>query len=332
MARFLFHETHCAQSAALAKRCLTRHDVRVIPADRPSVRSSLSKRGLTGAITALVLLALVVTATVVQSATDPPPARSASRTLTVATWNMCGVRQWNCSRTGSPAAKTSALRQLVTADGARVLLLQEACSGDLEAARNGLGRSWHLAFQPYSSRDRAGRTTPVRCAGSSQGSAGFAVLSAYPLTSVRTVPSQQPFAGLQRGILCATVAIPDVRVCDAHLTVPGGDAAHPSWEYRDDQLKTLVSALPKQRTVFGGDFNVDPPGARNRAAWVWPSAAYRTYRECDQASPSSRTARATHTSGHKLDYLFTGLPRIVCTVRDTGTSDHRALLLKVRTG
>ncbi|MFH8439872.1 endonuclease/exonuclease/phosphatase family protein [Streptomyces sp. NPDC018026] len=304
----------------------------MIPAVRPSVRSDVRGRGLTGAITASVLLALVVTAAVVRSATSPPPAHSADRTLTVATWNMCGIKRWNCSNTGSPAAKTSALGRLVTADGARVLLLQEACSGDLEAARKGLGRSWHLAFRAYSTRDRAGRTTPVRCAGDSRGSAGFAVLSAYPLTSVRAVPSRQPSVGLQRGILCATVRAPDVRVCDAHLTLPDGDAAHPSWEYRDDQLKALVAAVPKQRTVFGGDFNLDPPGARNPAAWVWPSVAYRTYRECDQASPSSRTARATHTSGHKLDYLFTGLPRLACTVRDTGKSDHRALLLKVRTG
>ncbi|MFE5604468.1 endonuclease/exonuclease/phosphatase family protein [Streptomyces coelicoflavus] len=250
----------------------------------------------------------------------------------MATWNMCGVRQWNCSDTGSPAAKTSALRRLATADGARVLLLQEACSEDLEAARKGLGRSWQLAFQPYFSRDRAGTTTHVRCAGKGHGLAGFAVLSAHPLTSVRTVPSQQPSTGLQRGILCATLTAADVRVCDAHLTLPDGDAAHPGWEYRDDQLKALMAAVPGQRTVFGGDFNLDPPGPRNPAAWVWPSAAYRTYQECDQASPSSRTARATHASGHKLDYLFTGLPRIACTVRNTGRSDHRALLLEVRTG
>ncbi|MFI1756884.1 endonuclease/exonuclease/phosphatase family protein [Streptomyces sp. NPDC020571] len=303
----------------------------MIPADRPPARRGLRRRGLIGAITALVL-ALVVTVAVVRSATSPAPAHGAGGTLTVATWNMCGVRQWNCSETGSPAAKESALRRLVTADGARVLLLQETCSGDLERARRSLGSSWHLAFRPYASRDRAGRTAPVRCTGNSRGSAGFAVLSAHPLTSVRAVPSPQPVAGLRRGILCATVAGPDIRVCVAHLTLPDGDPAHPSWEYRDDQLKALVAAVPKQRTVFGGDFNLAPPGARNPAAWVWPSAAYHAYRECDQNSPSSYPARPTHASGHKLDYLFTGLPRISCTVRNTGTSDHRALLLEVRTG
>lgn len=279
---------------------------------------------------ASVLLALVVAPAAVRSATRPAPTHAADGTLTVATWNMCGVRQWNCSATGAPAAKSAALRRLVTADGARVLLLQEVCSGDLEATRRSLGRSWHLAFQPYSLRDRAGRTTAVRCTGDSRGSAGFAVLSAHPLTAVRVVPSPQPVAGLRRGILCATVAVSDVRVCAAHLTLPGGDAAHPSWEYRDDQLRALVAAVPERRTVFGGDFNLAPPDAHDATARVWPSDAFRTYRECDQGA-SSRPARNTHASGHKLDYLFTGLPRLSCAVRDTGVSDHRALLLEVRT-
>ncbi|MFI0575220.1 endonuclease/exonuclease/phosphatase family protein [Streptomyces tendae] len=297
---------------------------------RPPVRSRPGRRGRFGAITASALLAVVVAVAAVRFATRPAPARTADGTLTVATWNMCGVRQWNCSATGGAAAKNTALRRLVTADGARVLLLQEACSGDLEAARRSLGRSWRLAFQPYSLRDRTGRTTAVRCTGDGRGTAGFAVLSAHPLTAVRVVPSPQPVAGLRRGILCATVAVLDVRVCAAHLTLPGGDAAHPNWEYRDDQLKALVAAVPERRTVFGGDFNLAPPDAHDPAAWVWPGAAFHVYRECDQDASSQ--PRNTHASGHKLDYLFTALPRVSCAVRDTGVSDHRALLLKVRTG
>ncbi|MZG16836.1 endonuclease/exonuclease/phosphatase family protein [Streptomyces sp. SID5914] len=297
---------------------------------RPPVRSRPGRRGRSGAITASALLALVVAVAAARFATRPAPARTADGTLTVATWNMCGVRQWNCSATGGAAAKNTALRRLVTADGARVLLLQEACSGDLEAARRSLGRSWRLAFQPYSLRDRTGRTTAVRCTGDGRGTAGFAVLSAHPLTAVRVVPSPQPVAGLRRGILCATVAVLDVRVCAAHLTLPGGDAAHPNWEYRDDQLKALVAAVPERRTVFGGDFNLAPPDGHDPAAWVWPGAAFHVYRECDQ--DASSRPRNTHASGHKLDYLFTALPRVSCAVRETGVSDHRALLLKVRTG
>lgn len=294
------------------------------------MRSRPGRRGRSGAITASALLALVVAVAAARFATRPAPARTADGTLTVATWNMCGVRQWNCSATGGAAAKNTALRRLVTADGARVLLLQEACSGDLEAARRSLGRSWRLAFQPYSLRDRTGRTTAVRCTGDGRGTAGFAVLSAHPLTAVRVVPSPQPVAGLRRGILCATVAVLDVRVCAAHLTLPGGDAAHPNWEYRDDQLKALVAAVPERRTVFGGDFNLAPPDGHDPAAWVWPGAAFHVYRECDQDASSQ--PRNTHASGHKLDYLFTALPRVSCAVRETGVSDHRALLLKVRTG
>ncbi|MFJ4518276.1 endonuclease/exonuclease/phosphatase family protein [Streptomyces sp. NPDC088816] len=280
---------------------------------------------------AAVLLGLATVLTVVR-ASWPARLSSAERTLTVATWNMCGVEQWNCRGTGSRAVKRAELEGLVTRSGARLVLLQEACAGDLETVRAALGRSWRTEFRPYTWRDASGRTSDVRCAEPGQGAAGFALLSSYRLSAVGTVAAQQPTVGLRRGILCATVARHDLRVCTAHLSPRGSDRAHPGWELRDDQLKALAASVPARRTVYGGDLNVDPPGPRNPSSWVWSSGPYGRHRECDQASASSRSGRATHVSGHKLDYLFTGLPRVRCTVRDTGASDHFALLLQVRTG
>ncbi|MEV6792105.1 endonuclease/exonuclease/phosphatase family protein [Streptomyces sp. NPDC051320] len=245
---------------------------------------------------------------------------------------MCGVRQWGCEKTGSRQRKQERIRALTEAPGARVLLLQEVCSGDLSAARKRLGESWHSTFEPYVSVSANGSRSEVRCAESEQGTAGFAILSAWPLTSISHVVSAQPSAGLRRGILCATVAAERVRVCNAHLSPPGSDRAHPTWELRDDQLKALVRAASGQRTVFGGDLNTAPPGvAGNSGAWVWPSSLYTSYRECDQ-SGSSRAGRYTHQSGYKIDYLFTALPRSGCTVLPSGASDHWALAMQVVTG
>ncbi|MGW5198471.1 endonuclease/exonuclease/phosphatase family protein [Streptomyces spiralis] len=257
---------------------------------------------------------------------DVPP------TLTVATWNMCGVRQWHCADTGSRGLKKFELNRLATRDGVRLFLLQETCAGDLEAVRTALPGTWQTVFRAYTWRDAAGRTSTVHCAGAGQGAAGIALLSAYRLSHTAPVASQQPSVGLQRGILCATVSAHRLRVCTAHLGRPGDDRAHPDWEFRDDQLKALLAAVPQRRTVYGGDFNLDPPGAHNPFSKVWPAAPYRTYQECDQPAVSSHSRRATHVSGHKIDYLFTGLPRIDCSVSHTGASDHYALLLRVQTG
>ncbi|MGW5370927.1 endonuclease/exonuclease/phosphatase family protein [Streptomyces sp. NPDC004009] len=287
----------------------------------------LRSRGRRAAAAAAALIGLVAAAVLAQSS-GHSRSYASGRSLTVATWNMCGVRQWNCADTGTRAEKKRELRLLATRAGARAVFLQEACAGDVEAVRGELGPSWHTAFRSYSVRDRVGRVSAVRCAGPGQGPAGIAILAAYPLSSVTEVPSQQPTMGLRRGILCASVAAHQVRLCTAHLSPAGSDRAHPHWEFRDNQLKALVAAVPARRTVYGGDLNVNPPGPRNPASWVWPSGPYTVHRECDQSSGSPRS---THVSGHKLDYLFTGLPRTRCSVRGTGASDHFALIMQVRT-
>ncbi|WP_406465133.1 endonuclease/exonuclease/phosphatase family protein [Streptomyces sp. NBC_00111] len=248
--------------------------------------------------------------------------------LRIATWNMCGVLQWNCESTGTRTEKIRALKRLAGSDRTDVVMLQEVCAGDLTDARNELGEDWHSTFLPYAVQDAEGRRTAVRCAEARRGTAGLALLALSPLTEVSAVSTRQPAVGLHRGIVCATAAALAVRVCNAHLSLPNGDRAHADREFRDDQLKSLVGAAD-ERTVFGGDLNSAPPRSADRDSWIWPYAAYRTYRECDQRSPASRAGRATHSTGHKVDYLFTALPRTGCSVRGTGASDHSALIIQV---
>lgn len=279
----------------------------------------------TGALAVLVVLCAAC------GPTRAVPSQTATGESLVATWNMCGVRQWNCEGTGSGPQKVRALKRLATEGGAQVVMVQEVCAGDLAAARTELGQGWHSTFKPYRVLDARGHGTEVRCAADGQGAAGIGILASSALTGVRQPSVRQPSTGLHRGILCATVAVRHLRVCNAHLSLPGGDPSRPELEFRDDQLKALVDAADA-RTVFGGDLNSAPPSAGDGSGWIWPHDAYRRYRECDQSSASSRGGRATHLTGHKVDYLFTALPRAGCSVRDTGVSDHSALLLRVGAG
>ncbi|MEU9301006.1 endonuclease/exonuclease/phosphatase family protein [Streptomyces sp. NPDC048269] len=253
-----------------------------------------------------------------------------STEVSVATWNMCGVRQWSCEDTGSPKEKFQQIRDLVGDSDVRVLLLQEVCSEELTSAALRLGPEWHSVFEPYAEVDAAGTSTRVECTGQGQGQAGYGLLAAAPLTDVEAVPTDQPTVGLHRGILCARVPALGLRVCNAHIALRESDEAHLDWDFRDDQLRSLFeAAAADSRTVLGGDFNSPPPvGNRASSAWIWPAEAYTTYRECDQKG-SSRTGRPTHTDGTKIDYLFTTLPRKACKVVDAKTSDHRAVVMRV---
>ncbi len=281
------------------------------------------RKWLVPAVYALVLLGLSHPLHVTRAA--PPDAVPGQ--LRIATWNMCGVRQWNCEDTGTRAAKIRALKRLAVIDGVRVVMLQEVCAEDLADARNELGEGWNSTFLPYVVQSVEGRRTEVRCAGAG-GTAGLAVLALSSLTRVSVVPTRQPAVGLHRGVVCATAAALAVRVCNAHLSLPGNDRAHGGRELRDDQLHSLVGAAD-EHTVLGGDLNSAPPGSGNKDSWIWPYDTYRTYRECDQGAAVSRSGRSTHSTGHKVDYLFTALPRTHCSVRGTGASDHLALVIQV---
>ncbi|MFF4245848.1 endonuclease/exonuclease/phosphatase family protein [Streptomyces sp. NPDC001822] len=284
-----------------------------------------ARRGwLVPTVCALVLLGLPYPLRVIPAA----PPETVPGQVRIATWNVCGVRQWHCESTGTRTEKIQALKRLAAGDGARVVMLQEVCAGDLAVAREEMGKGWHSTFLPYAIQDAEGRRTAVRCADVRQGTAGLGLLAFSPLTKVSTVPTRQSAVGLHRGIVCATAADLAVRVCNAHLSLPEGDPAQVGREFRDDQLKSLAGAA-NGRTVFGGDLNSAPPSNGTEDSWIWPHTTYRTYRECDQESASSRHGRPTHTSGHKVDYLFTALPRTRCSVRDTGASDHRALIMQV---
>ncbi|MYX17306.1 endonuclease/exonuclease/phosphatase family protein [Streptomyces sp. SID8374] len=263
-------------------------------------------------------------------APDAPGRTDAQGTLSVATWNVCGVRQWNCEDTGSAAEKRARIEALAHRSGARVILLQEMCSEDLTAVRESLGGSWQSLFRPYTAV-REGRRSTVRCTGDGRGTAGYGMLSALPLTRVADVPLPQPAAGLRRGILCATAGAEDVRLCTTHLNPQQGGAAPGSAQLREGQLRALVRAASGPRTVFGGDLNTGPPTEAGTDAWARTDGPYSTYRECDQ-SASAGAPRVTHRSGYKIDYLFTGLPRQGCSVLRSPASDHWALLMRVATG
>ncbi|MEU9104410.1 endonuclease/exonuclease/phosphatase family protein [Streptomyces xanthophaeus] len=286
------------------------------------------RRGLGRGAATLSLLASVACSTAQQA---PATVASAPKPdeLAVATWNMCGVEQWGCDRTGGPQDKFRQIRDLVGEHGVRVLLLQEVCSEDLVASAVRLGPEWHSAFEPYEDVAAEGARTYVDCTGEGRGRAGYGLLAASPLTEVGPVPTEQPTVGLHRGILCAQVPAQGIRVCNAHIALRESDTVHPDWDFRDEQLRSLMSAAGAEaRTVLGGDFNSPPPTRKNAGAWVWPPEMYEAYRECDQKG-DSREGRSTYVDGTKIDYLFTRLPRTSCKVVDTKASDHRPLVMRV---
>ncbi|MER6444174.1 endonuclease/exonuclease/phosphatase family protein [Streptomyces venezuelae] len=296
-----------------------------------TVRRSLRRRfGRTAATLGLLTAVACTSAQTPASVAGAGAGAGTADQVSVATWNMCGVRQWSCEKTGGPKEKLQQLRDLVGDSDVQVLLLQEVCSEDLLSFARSLGPQWNSAFEPYAEVDSAGRRAAVDCTGQGRGQAGYGLLAGSPLTDVEAIPTEQPTVGLHRGILCARVPAQRLRVCNAHLSLRESDDEHPDWDFRDDQLSSLVAAASTDAaTVFGGDFNSPPPvGDRNTSAWIWPSEAYDTYRECDQKG-DSRKGKATHKDGTKIDYLFTQLPRTACKVVDTKASDHRPLVMRV---
>ncbi|MBT2899129.1 endonuclease/exonuclease/phosphatase family protein [Streptomyces sp. McG3] len=255
----------------------------------------------------------------------------AAGTLSVVTWNICGVRQWNCEDTGSAEEKKARIEALVRESGARVVLLQEMCSEDLDTVRTSLGGEWHSLFRPYTAPREGGGSITSRCTGDGRGTAGYGILSGMPLSEVTDVPLPQPAAGMRRSVLCATARKENVRICTAHLNPQQSGARSVTPELRADQLRALVEAAEGPRTVFGGDLNTGPPGRAGTGAWAQVDGPYGVYRECDQ-SRSSGAPGKTHRSGFKIDYLFTDLPRQECSVVRSPASDHWALLMRVTTG
>ncbi|RAJ32834.1 hypothetical protein K353_05832 [Kitasatospora sp. SolWspMP-SS2h] len=319
-------------------------------ASDPEPRARRRLRVVLGAVAGVVLLGLVP---VVRHSTEAVVGVGGTQgpRLTVATWNMCGEAVWGCGKYGGGEQKVEALRSLAKEHGARAMLLEEACRGDLERSRDALGADWRLVFQPYEQVDDpsgAGGAVPVDCGGG-RGVAGIGILAAAPLTDVIPVAAPQPERGLRRGILCATVTAPTtpasqspttssgggLRLCVAHLSLPPADRSDRGADLRDDQLAALLAAgtarVPGAAgSVFGGDFNSSPPGSEPRDAWIWPAAYFDTVRECAQEEPGQRSGfAATHENGLKLDYLFTALPRHGCERVDTGSSDHEAELISV---
>ncbi|MFC7218386.1 endonuclease/exonuclease/phosphatase family protein [Streptomyces polyrhachis] len=250
-------------------------------------------------------------------------------TLTVLTWNMCGVERWNgCAGTGSAAEKAAELVRTVRTQRADAVLLQEACertAGRLREERNGESTRWQVAFEPY----RTPTGAAVRCTRGS-GRAGIALAVRGRLEDVRYVAAPQPHDDIRRGVLCAARAGDGVELCTAHLTPHF--AATPGPDPRPAQLAALAAAADASpAAVFGGDLNTLPPKAEGGVmpSGVWPSTLYDRYRECGQHGRRGGPATPTHAGGFKIDYLFTDLRRQGCRTLGTAFSDHAMLLMRV---
>ncbi|MFD3539007.1 endonuclease/exonuclease/phosphatase family protein [Streptomyces sp. NPDC058662] len=269
----------------------------------------------------------------------PAAVAAEPKNLQVMSWNMCGSQRstWHCEGTGTPEQKIGVVTHHVRNSYVQAALLQEVCEDDLTLLMTQLGAGWSKSFEPYQwSQD--GTRWNSRC-GEDTGRAdriGTAILVKGGMADAGQYPLTQPYTGQQTPFQCATAVYWDVRLCNVHASRLGSNPDHPDWDYRDDQfaqIKAVVDTFPK--VVFGGDFNALPPDApNNAAAWVWPAGLYSTgpgtegYQECDQ-SGASRTGRATHSFGGKIDYVFSSETRRWCAVADSAYSDHHVMIESV---
>ncbi len=285
-----------------------------------------------GALTALLVAAGLAA---------PSAVATGTRDLQVMSWNMCGSQRstWHCKDTGTPQDKIDVVKYHVRNNDVQVALLQEMCEDDLTALMSQLGPGWNKSFAPYQWSQGAAGKWNSRC-GEDDGRAdriGTVILVKGPMAGAQQYPVTQPYVGQQRPFQCATAVTWSTRVCNVHAARLGSNPDHPDWDYRDEQfaeIKSVVDDFP--RTVFGGDFNaLSPDAANTKDAWLWPAGLYSTgralgatgYQECDQEQTNSpRTGRATHHSGAKIDYLFSGEIRRGCTVTDSAFSDHHVVI------
>jgi hypothetical protein len=282
---------------------------------------------------AVALLAGLGLAAVVAAA---PAMAAEPKHLQVMAWNMCGSQRasWNCDLTKTVQQRLDVVKLHVNEHGVQAVLLQEVCEDDLALLIRQLGSGWSSSFQPYQWSEAGVRTTN-RC-GDERGRLdriGTAIVIVAGMSDPRFYPTTQPWTGLHRPFHCATATYWAVRLCNAHLTPPGGNPNEPTWEYVDDQLaeiKSIVADFP--RLVVGGDFNVKPPDwPGNTRAWVWPTGFYSSgpgtpgYLECDQEG-AARTGRSTHDSGAKIDYIFSNQKRNWRYVAASAMSDHHVLV------
>ncbi|MFD9409171.1 endonuclease/exonuclease/phosphatase family protein [Streptomyces sp. NPDC059989] len=283
----------------------------------------------------------VVTALVLAAGFAAPAAAAAeTKNLQVMSWNMCGSQRanWHCEGTGTPQQKIDVVRYHVQKNYVHAALLQEVCEDDLTELMNQLGPGWTKSFAAYEWSQGADGKWPSRC-GEQAGRAdriGTAIVLKGQMADAEEYPLTQPYVGQQSPFQCATAVYWDVRLCNVHASRVGSNPDHPDWDYRDEQfaqIKAVVNTFP--RTVFGGDFNsLSPDDPNNKAAWVWPAGLYSTgpgtegYQECDQTG-ASRTGRATHSFGGKIDYLFSSETRRWCMVADSAFSDHHVMIESV---
>jgi hypothetical protein len=281
--------------------------------------------------------------------TLPAPAAPAHATappgtnLQLMSWNMCGSQRatWNCGAYGTFADKLEVIEHHIDNNFVQAMLLQEICQNDLTTLMGRLGGGWSKSFAPYRyandgvlsdskcGEDNSSRTDQI----------GTAIVIKAGLSNAQVIKTTQPWDGQNRPFQCATATyFNNIRLCDVHLTPEHGNPKHEDWEYADDQLREIKTAVDGyDHVAFGGDFNVVPPdwAPDSSRDWLWPAGLYWNgsgtpgYRECDQED-ATRTGRSTTVWGVKFDHIFTTEPRRWCAVGNSAYSDHAVVIYSMQ--
>ena len=268
----------------------------------------------------LALVVLVVVAMAGCASAPPAPDESEVRVL---------VYNIHAGKDAGGADNLERVAALIAETDADVILLQEVDRGTMRSggvdqlAELERRTGFHGAF---------GRTLDYQ-----GGEYGIAVLSRWPIRSdtliaLPVVPAQERAGGSYepRGALRVVVARTgrDVAVVNTHLDASGDD------HYRRQEVESVRRIAADVRashawTVVGGDFNAEPgtPTIRALLGDGWQDA----WAVCGGGDALTYPAAAPVK---RIDYLFIpdGFGCTDARVIETTTSDHRPVLVTVRTG
>lgn len=200
---------------------------------------------LVGAATLAVASGLVIA---------PPPARAAD-TVRVMTYNFCGAicNKGVVARAGGSNDVVEDIRNRILASRPHLVMLQEACEGQVDRLRGLLkGSSWRMDGVFRAQRQDG------RCQGGGRGF-GDAVLTAGHVGS-REVLDLPDRGGENRAILCLnTDAHGPVLACALHLVTGKGGAGKSELSRQLGSAARMLNGRAASRAVIaGGDFNVTP--------------------------------------------------------------------------
>lgn len=300
------------------------------------------KSGLTAALTAVGVTAVVLTSFAIVRLAGPapaPPQRPAAATadpggvayqresIRMVTWNICGEagssRGVNgyCAWRARPQAKVAAIETIVRARDLNVVMVQEACYPDPAPARAGSNNHVELlmaALGPewtYRTAEVPRAGTGSRCRAGLNGTIGNAIAVRGKITSATVTPLlvagdpayyPDPTTDRTSSLLCVRVEDWQSTPCVTHLL----HTSDPEYLRETASLKQKVAGVTWP--VLGGDFNTSQ-GA-NPTSPLKPM--FDAYPECDQQAylPGDTVNETTHytpgttetptVTATKLDYIF----------------------------